>query len=85
MCRTIRISDYSDQSGFKSPSIITGDIYQSDLLLSYSNDSLYVAELTVGHESNFENNVQEKKAKYRELIEPAAKKNLKTLIKQYLH
>ena len=59
---------YADVPGFKSPSIITGDTYRPDLLLSLSNGSLYVVELTVGYETNLENNVKRKKAKYRELV-----------------
>jgi hypothetical protein len=59
---------YADVPGFKSPSIITGDAYRPDLLLSLSNGSLYVVELTVGYETNLENNVKRKKAKYRELV-----------------
>ncbi|CAB3992804.1 Hypothetical predicted protein, partial [Paramuricea clavata] len=59
---------YADVPGFKSPSIITGDTYRPDLLLSLSNDSLYVVELTVGYETNLENNVNRKKAKYKELV-----------------
>ena len=52
---------YADVPGFKSPSIITGDTYRPDLLLSLSNGSLYVVELTVGYETNLENNVNGKK------------------------
>ncbi|CAB4017371.1 Hypothetical predicted protein [Paramuricea clavata] len=59
---------YADVPGFKSPSIITGDTYRQDLLLSLSNGSLYVVELTVGYETNLENNVTRKKAKYKELV-----------------
>ena len=59
---------YADVPRFKSPSIITGDAYRPDLLLSLSNGSLYVVELTVGYETNLENNVKRKKAKYRELV-----------------
>ena len=59
---------YVDIPGFKSPSIITGDTYRPDLLLSCSNGSLYVVELTVGYETNLENNVKRKKAEYRELV-----------------
>jgi hypothetical protein len=59
---------YADVPGFKSPSIITGDAYRPDLLLSLSNGSLYVVELTAGYETNLENNVKLKKAKYRELV-----------------
>ena len=57
---------FADLHGFKSPSILTGDTYRPDLLLS--NGNLYVVELTVGYETNLENNVERKKAKYRELI-----------------
>ncbi|CAB4037035.1 Hypothetical predicted protein [Paramuricea clavata] len=59
---------YAEVPGFKSPSIITGDTYRPDLLLSLSNGSLYVVELTVGYETNLENNVNRKKAKYKELV-----------------
>ena len=52
---------YADIPGFKSPAIITGDMYRPDLLLSCSNGSLYVVELTVGYETNLENNVKRKK------------------------
>ncbi len=59
---------FADLHGFKSPSILTGDTYRPDLLLSCSNGNLYVVELTVGYETNLENNVERKKAKYRELM-----------------
>ncbi|CAB3986396.1 Hypothetical predicted protein [Paramuricea clavata] len=53
---------YADVPGFKSPSIVTGDAYRPDLLLSLSNGSLYVVEFTVGYETNLENNVKRKKS-----------------------
>ena len=59
---------YVGLPGYKSPSIITGDYYHPDLLLSTSSGCLYIVELTVGYESNLEKNVQRKKAKYSELI-----------------
>jgi hypothetical protein len=40
---------YVDLHGFKSPSILTGDAYHPDLLLSCSNGSLYVVELATAH------------------------------------
>ncbi|CAB4022338.1 Hypothetical predicted protein, partial [Paramuricea clavata] len=43
-------------SRFKSPSILTGDTFRPDLLLSCSNGSLYVVELTTGYETNLKNN-----------------------------
>jgi hypothetical protein len=60
---------YADLSGYKSLSIITGDIYRPDLLLITPNEDLYVVELTVLFESNLHNNVECKKAKYKDLIE----------------
>jgi hypothetical protein len=59
---------YVDLPGYKSPSIINGDSYRSDLLLLTSTGTLYIAELTVGFESNLQKNVERKKSKYKELI-----------------
>ena len=67
--QTIRNSSlYVDLAGYKSPSIITGETYRPDLLLSVSNECLYIVELTVGYESNLYNNVKRKQSKYSELI-----------------
>ncbi|CAB4020236.1 Hypothetical predicted protein, partial [Paramuricea clavata] len=57
-----------DLPGFENPSIITGDEYRPDLLVSTSDKHLYVVELTVGFESNLTNNVNREKAKYKNLI-----------------
>ena len=65
---------YVDLPGYKSPSIITGDTYRPDLLLSTSSRCLYIIELTVGFESNLQKNVERKKSKYKELI--TNKKNI---------
>ena len=59
---------YVDLPGYRSPSVITGDTYRPDLLLSTSNGMLYIVELTVGFESNLQKNVERKKSKYEELI-----------------
>ena len=59
---------YTDLSFFKSPSIITGDIYRPDILVIAPDESLYVVELAVGFETNLRNNVERKHAKYN-LIE----------------
>ncbi|CAB4002828.1 Hypothetical predicted protein [Paramuricea clavata] len=64
---------YADLNGFKSPSILTGDTHRPDLLLSCSNGSLYVVELTTGYETNLKNNVKRKKDKYRELLRQLGK------------
>ena len=56
------------QNGFLNPSIITGDNYRPDLLFLIQSKCLYVLELTVGFESNLNNNVVRKKEKYLNLI-----------------
>ena len=60
---------FADIPGFLSTSIITGHDLQPDLLLSLSNKSLYILELTVGYESNLRSNAERKKQKYRELVQ----------------
>ena len=70
---------YADLPGYKSPSIITGDEYRPDMLLLTSQYTLYVAELTVGHESNLENNSNRKKQKYCNLV-----KELKDIYKSVI-
>ncbi len=52
---------FVDLPEYRSPSIITGDKYRADMLLVTSDNTLYVAELTVGHESNLQNNNIRKK------------------------
>ena len=58
---------FADLPGFNSPSIITGDEYRPGMLLITSDNSLYAAELTVGHESNLRNNANRKNKKYPSL------------------
>ena len=60
---------FADMPGFLSTSIITGHDLRPDLLLSLSNKSLYILELTVGYESNLRSNAERKKQKYRELVQ----------------
>ena len=60
---------FVDLPGFKNPSILTGDSYRPDLLISSPDGSLYAVELTVGYETNLHNNVKRKEYKYRELIQ----------------
>ena len=59
---------FVDLPGYQSPSIITGDEYRPDLLLSTPNNIFYMVELTVGYESNLANNAKRKKEKYKDLI-----------------
>ena len=65
---------FADLPGFRTPSIITGDRFRPDLLLTSSNNSsLSVVELTVGYESNLESNIRRKNIKYKELIKQQRK------------
>ena len=59
---------YADVNGFLNPSIITGENYRPDLLFLIQSKCLYVLELTVGVESNLNNNAVRKKEKYLNLI-----------------
>ena len=59
---------YADLPGYNSPSVITDDEYRPDMLLLTPENTLYVVELTVGHESNLENNSIRKKQKYPKLV-----------------
>ena len=59
---------YADVNGFLNPSIITGENYRLDLLFPIQSKCLYVLELTVGFESNLNNNAVRKKEKYLNLI-----------------
>ena len=59
---------FVDLPGYNNPSVLTGDTFRPDLLLSFSTDCLYILELSVGYESNLENNVDRKRERYRDLI-----------------
>ena len=41
--------------GFTSPSVVTGNKHQPDLLLTTKHNCLYILELTVGYETNLRN------------------------------
>ena len=64
----VHSSLYADVNGFLNPSIITGENYRLDLLFLIQSKCLYVLELTVGFESNLNNNAVRKKEKYLNLI-----------------
>ena len=59
---------FVDLPGYKSPSIVTGDTFRPDLLLSINSDCLYIPELSVGYESNLQTNVDRKRRRYEDLI-----------------
>ena len=58
---------YADLPSFLSPCLIVGDYFRPDLLLLTDNKILYILELTVGFETNIQNNSDRKTAKYSSL------------------
>ena len=52
----VHSSLYNNVNGFLNPSIISGENYRPDLLFLIQSKCLYVLELTVGFESNLNNN-----------------------------
>ena len=63
----VHSSLYADVNGFLNPSIITGGNYRPDFLFLFQSKCLYVLELTVGFESNLNNNAVHKQRKIRKL------------------
>ena len=59
---------FADIPGYISPSVLTGDDLRPDLLISISEEWLYILELTVGFESNLSTNAERKAQKYRDLV-----------------
>ena len=59
---------FVDLPSYNSPSIVTGDTFCPDLLLSINSDCLYILELSVGYESNLQTNVDRKRRRYEDLI-----------------
>ena len=64
---------YVDIPGFLNPSIVTGDKYRPDLLLTTKDNCLYILELTVGYETNLRNNIKRKQEKYKEVTKEQKK------------
>ena len=63
----VHSSLYADVNGFLNPSIITGENYRPYLIFLIQSKCLYVLELTVGFDSNLNNNAVRKKRKISEL------------------
>ena len=61
-------SMYADIPGFPSPSITTGHDLRPDLLLHTKDNCLYILELTIGFETNLNNNAERKHLKYSQLV-----------------
>ena len=64
---------YADLPGYLSPCTITGDSLRPDILLSTADNTLHIIELTVGFETNLDNNAHRKELKYRPLLTDLAK------------
>ena len=64
---------YVDLPGFLNPSIVTGDKYRPDLLLTTKDNCLYIIELTVGYETNLRNNSKRKQDKYMDVTKEQKK------------
>ena len=60
---------FVDLLDFFSLCIITGEQFRPDMLLSIANNILYIIELTVGFETNIDNNTSRKNEKYCNLIQ----------------
>ena len=63
---------YVDLPGYLPPCIVTGNSLRPDILLSTADNILYIIELTVGFETNLNNNAHRKELKYRHLLSDLA-------------
>ena len=59
---------YADLPSFLSPSLITGESLRPDLLLLTKDKLLYILELTIGFETNIQNNSNRKATKCSSLL-----------------
>ena len=59
---------YVDLPQYLSPSLVTGDDLRLDMLISTPSNTIYVLELSVGFETNLDNNADRKFSKYRYLL-----------------
>ena len=59
---------YVDLPQYFSPSLVTGDDLRPGLLISIPSNTLYVLELSVGFETNLDNNADRKFIKYCYLL-----------------
>ena len=74
---------YVDLLGYLSPSILTGESFRPDMLLSIEDKCLYIVELTVGFETNLQRNSQRKEIKYRPFIKHFGNTYRKVKLKTY--
>ena len=59
---------YFDLPQYLSPSLVAGDDLHPDMLISTPSNTLYVLEMSVGFETNLDNNARRKFTKYRYLL-----------------
>ena len=64
---------YVDLPGYISSTVLTGDKLRPDLLITLQNKCIYILELTIGYESNLQNNATRKRQKYENLIKEQQK------------
>ena len=64
---------YVDLPGYHSPCTITGDSLHPDILLSTAYNKRYLIELTIGFETNLNNNARCREFNYRPLLSDLAK------------
>ena len=64
---------YVDLPGYISPCVLTGDKLRPDLLITIQTKCIYILELTIGYESNLQNNATRKRQKYENLIKKQQK------------
>ena len=66
--RDQNITLYVDLDSFASQSIISGDEQRPDMIMKRNND-LWILKLSVGFETNLENNINAKRLRYNTLIQ----------------
>ena len=67
---TENLEVYADFEGYKNPSLITGDEYRPDLIVVKMNpQEITLFELTIGFETNVDNNTENKYNRYKRLLE----------------
>ena len=59
---------YVDLPQYLSPFLVTGDDLRPDMLISTLSNTLYFLELSVGFETNLDNNTSREFTKYRHLL-----------------
>ena len=59
---------YVDLPSYLSPCAITGDSLRPGVILSTVDNAMYIIELTMGFETNLNNNARRKEPKYRPLL-----------------